>query len=79
VYLHRSTVAHLLDPSKSPNSYASAVCGLGPSWPYLWRGTGSQSEHDRASQLATCARCEATLARWSLIGRKAVHHAEAEA
>lgn len=57
VYLRTGSVAHQLDPQASPNSYRSAACGVSPQWPDLWRGTGTQAEADRVTQLPLCKKC----------------------
>lgn len=55
-YLKRT--AHLLSDLRSLNSYASARCGIGPSWfAQGWRGSGSQDEIDLLATLPVCRRC----------------------
>lgn len=51
-------VAHLLGTLHSLNSYATARCGVGPSWWVGgWFGSGSQDETDRLATLPVCRRC----------------------
>lgn len=57
VYLRYGLVAHLLDPLKSPNSYAKAMCGRSPFWLDGWIGTGNRHELDIAAHLPTCKTC----------------------
>lgn len=60
VYMRGGVVAHLLAPYKSPNSNEPALCGRMP-WPTLWRGTGNQTEHDKAKALRLCLGCKAAM------------------
>lgn len=58
VYSRTGERAHLLTPLTSPNAgYPVALCGRQPDLCDSWRGTGSQSEHERAAGLPLCARC----------------------
>ena len=57
VYTHGGRVAHLMDPTKSPNSYAGALCNFSPNWPWEWQGTGNQDERDEAARRPVCRYC----------------------
>lgn len=57
VYTYGGVTTHLMDPINSPNSYASALCGFSPNWPWEWQGTGSQAEHDEAARRPVCRYC----------------------
>lgn len=58
VYTFRGEVSHLLPNGASPNNMAAhTLCGL-CAWPGYFRGTGSQNEEHRASQLKPCKHCE---------------------
>jgi len=36
-----------------------AKCDVVPVYPWIWLGTGSQDEYDKAASLPLCKRCEA--------------------
>jgi hypothetical protein len=49
--------AHLLGVLDSPNSVASAVCGIYPGMFGYWAGTGSQDEIEAVAEMPLCKRC----------------------
>ena len=57
VYTYRGGVAHLLSPTSTIMG-GDTLCPVAPSWPDVWRGTGSQAEHELAASLPLCKTCE---------------------
>jgi hypothetical protein len=57
----RGKVAHLI-PASAAGYVSRAACGL---WAWSrsnWRGTGNQTEYDRAASLPLCKTCERKVA-----------------
>lgn len=57
VYGKTAKFTHILGPGKSANEASSAPCGAGATGIFLWLGTGSQDEYDKAESLPMCKRC----------------------
>jgi hypothetical protein len=63
-YTPGGTVAHLIEDRQwddggslyATESYPRAACGWWGQHSY-WRGTGSQTEYDKAAALPTCRKC----------------------
>jgi hypothetical protein len=53
----RAIRSHLLEPGESPSNGRAAVCGRTPGLGYVWMGTGTQAEHDKARNLEPCRHC----------------------
>lgn len=51
--------AHLLAFGTDLNNfpYTPAYCGMEPTWPDKWLGSGTQDEYDRAAELPVCKNC----------------------
>lgn len=59
VYLPRGEVTHIKAHTADNGSiaYPAALCGRSPRYFDVWRGTGNQTEHDKARRLPLCAPC----------------------